>query len=209
MLIRAGLTANYAEEDLLESEGLGAGSSVAAYMVQASRVARVDAGAQLFKGAVGDEMTAVDDGDVGTETLDDLEDVRGEEDGSAARDHSLQHRFQSAGGDGVNAFEGLVEEENLGAVDDGGSECEFFLHAVGEVGDEFFGFLGEGHELEQLRSAGGGGGGVEAVHSADEVEVLGCGEAAEEGEALGDDTNLSLDFDGMGSGVEAKDLNVA
>src|ERR1700721_105715 len=135
MLIRAGLTANYVEEDLLESEGLGAGSSVAGYIVQASRVTRVYAGAQLFKGAVGDEMTAVDDGDVGTETLDDLEDVRGEEDGSAARDHSLQHRFQSAGGDGVNAFEGLVEEENLAAVGAGESGGGFFRHRGGEGGD--------------------------------------------------------------------------
>ena len=156
------------------------------------------AGAELFEGAVGDEAAAVDDGDVGAEALDDLEDVRGEEDGGAAGDHALKHGFEDAGGDGVDAFEGLVEEEHVGAVDDGGGEGEFFLHAVGEVGDELFCFVGEAHELEELVGAGGGGGGVEAVHAADEAEIFGCGEAAEEGEAFGDDADLALDFDGVG-----------
>ena len=172
-------------------------------------VAGLDAGAELFEGAVGDEVAAVDDGDVGAEALDDFEDVGGEEDGGAAGDHALEHGFESAGGDGVDAFEGLVEEEDFGAVDDGGGEGEFLLHAVGEVGDEFFCFVGEAHELEELGGAGGGGGGVEAVHAADEAEVFGCGETAEEGEAFGDDADLALDFDGVGGGVEAEDLDAA
>ena len=177
--------------------------------VGACGVAGLDAGAELFERAVGDEMAAVDDGDVGAEALDDLEDVRGEEDGGAAGDHSLQHGFEGAGGDGVDAFEGLVEEEDFGAVDDGGGEGEFFLHAVGVVGDEFFGFAGEAHEVEEFGGAGGGGGGVEAVHASDEAEVFGGGEAAEEGEAFGDDADLALDFDGVGDGVEAEDLDGA
>jgi hypothetical protein len=121
----------------------------------------------------------------------------------------LKHGLQGAGGDGVDAFEGLVEEEDFGAVNDGSGESEFFLHAVGEVGDEFFCFAGERHELEELGGAGGGSGGVEAVHAADEGEVFGCGETAEEGEAFGDDTDLALDFDGVGSGVEAENLDAA
>ncbi len=148
-------------------------------------------------------------GDVSAEAFDDLEDVRGEEDGGAAGDHALKHGFESAGGDGVDTFEGLVEEEDFGAVDDGGGEGEFFLHAVGEVGDEFFCFAGEAHELEQFGGAGGSGGGVEAVHAADEAEVFSCSEAAEEGEAFGDDADLPLDFDGVGDGVEAEDLDAA
>jgi hypothetical protein len=94
-------------------------------------------------------------------------------------------------------------------VDDGGGEGEFFLHAVGEVGDEFFCFAGEAHELEEFGGAGGGGGGVEAVHAADEAEVLGCGETAEEGEAFGDYADLPFDFDGVGEGVEAEDPDAA
>src|SRR5580658_1658409 len=105
-------------------------------------------------------MTAVNDGDVGAEALDDLEDVRCEEDGGAAADHALEHGFEGAGGDGVDAFEGLVEEEDLGTVNDSGGEGKFFLHAVGEVSDELFCFVREAHELEELGGASGGGGGV-------------------------------------------------
>ena len=143
------------------------------------------------------------------EALDDFEHVRGEEDGGAAGDHALEHGFECAGGDGVDAFEGFVEEQDFGAVDDGGSEGKFFLHAVGKVGNEFFCFAGERHELEEFAGASSGGGGVEAVHATDEVEVFGCGETAEEGEAFGDDADLPLDFDGVGEGVEAEDLDVA
>ena len=201
-MLGAGLAADDAEEDLFEGEGLAA-------CVVVGWIAGFDAGAELFEGAVGDEAAAVDDRDVSAEALDDFEDVRGEEDGGAARDHALKHGFERAGGDGVDAFEGFVEEEDFGAVDNGSGESEFFLHAVGEVGDELFGFVGERHELEQLLGAGGGGGGIEAVHAADEVEVLGCGKTAEEGEAFGDDADLAFDFNGIGEGVEAEDPDAA
>ena len=169
----------------------------------------LNACAELFEGAVGDEMATVDDGDVRAEALDDLEDVRGEEDGGAAGDHALKHGLEGAGGDGVDAFEGLVEEEDFGAVDDGSGEGKFLLHAVREVGDEFLCFVGEVHEFEELGGARGCGRGVEAVHAADEAEILGGGEAAEESEAFRDDADLALDFDGVSGGVEAEDLNAA
>ncbi len=73
----------------------------------------------------------------------------------------------------------------------------------------FFVSSGEAHELEEFGGAGGGGGGVETVHATDEGEVLGCGEAAEEGEAFGDDADLAFDFDGVGGGVEAENLDGA
>ena len=116
----------------------------------------------------------MDDGDVAAEALDDFEHVRGEEDGGAALGHALQHGFERAGGDGVDAFEGLVEEEDSGAVDDGGGERELFLHAVGEVGDELFRLVGEVHEVEEFFGAAVGGFAIEAVHAADEAEVFGC-----------------------------------
>src|SRR4051812_21220267 len=143
------------------------------------------------------------------ETLDDFENVRGEEDGGATGDHALDHGLERAGGNGVDAFEWLVKKKDFWAVDDGGGECKFFLHAMGEVGDEFFSFVGERHELEQLLRACGRSGAVEAVHAADEAEVFGCGEAAEEGEAFGNDADLALDFDGIGDRVEAEDPDAA
>ena len=85
-----------------------------------------DAGPEFLERALGDQLAALDDGDVGAETLDDFKHVRGEEDGGAAVNHALEHGFEGVGGDGVDAFEGLVEEEDAGRVDDGGGERRAF-----------------------------------------------------------------------------------
>ena len=168
-----------------------------------------DAGAEFFERALGDERALVDDGDVGAEALYDFEHVGREEDGGAALDHPVEHVFEDAGGYGVDAFEGLVQEEDFGAVDDGGGERELLLHAVGEVGDHLFAVGGEGHEVEQVAGALGGGDGVETVHAADEGEVLGRVEAAEEGEAFGDYAYLALELDGVGGEVLAENFDAA
>jgi len=156
------------DEDLFKGEVLRRGVTV-------GRGEGFGAGAEFFEGALGDEAAAVDDGDVAAEAFDDFKDVRGEEDGCAAGDHALKHIFEGAGCDGVYAFEGLVEEEDFGAMNDGGGEGELFLHAVGKVGDELFGFGREVHEVEKLVGTVGGGGAVETVHATDEAEVFGCG----------------------------------
>ncbi len=173
------------------------------------REAGLDSGAEIVEGTVGNDAAVVDDGNVGAETLDDFEYVGGEEDGCSAGDHALEHGLEGVGGDGVDSLEGLVEEEEPGTVDDGGGEGEFFAHAVGVVGDELFGLVGEAHELEEFGGALGGGGVVEAVHAADEVEVLAGGELAEEGHALGDDADVALDLDGVVEEVFAEDLDGA
>ena len=56
----------------------------------------------------------MNDADMSAQPFHDLQHMRGEENGCAARDHALQHGFQSAGGDGVHAFEGLVRNSTLG-----------------------------------------------------------------------------------------------
>ena len=168
-----------------------------------------DPGAKLFERTLGDELAAVNDGDVGAEALDDLEHVGGEKDGRAAGDHALQHGFEGACGDGIDAFEWLVEEEDFRTVDDGGGEGEFLLHAVGEVGDEFFLLAGEAHELEQLLGALEGCGAIEAVHLAYEAEVLGRGETAEERHALGNDADVALELGGVCGEVLAENADAA
>ena len=99
---------------------------------------RGDTGAKLLKRTLGDELATVNDRDVRTKPLDDLEHVRSKEDRSATRDHPLQHRLQGAGGNSVDAFERLVEKKNLGSVNDRGSKSKFLLHAMREVSDELF-----------------------------------------------------------------------
>ena len=114
----------------------------------------------------------MNDGDVAAQALDDLKDVRGEKDGGSAGDHSLEHGLERAGRDGVDAFERLIEEENLGSVNDRGGQRKFLLHAVGVVGDEFLRLVGELHEIEQLGGALSRGDAIEAVHASGEAEKL-------------------------------------
>src|SRR6202012_2564240 len=65
----------------------------------------------------------------------------------------------------------------------------------------------EGNELKNFGGPGPGVARGEAVHTADEVEVFGCGEPAEKGKAFGHYSDLAFDLDGIGSSVEAEDLD--
>ena len=95
----------------------------------------------------------MNDGDVAAQAFDDFENVRSEEDRGAAGDHALQHGFQRTRGDGIDTFEWLIQEEDFGPVNYGGSEGQLFLHSVRIVGDQFFGLVGELHEVEQFGGA--------------------------------------------------------
>ena len=52
----------------------------------------------------------MNDADMRAQPFHNLQHVRGKEDRCAARDHALQHGFQSACGDGVHAFERFIQK---------------------------------------------------------------------------------------------------
>src|SRR6185437_5003146 len=68
----------------------------------------------------------------------------------ASSDHSLKHRYERAGGDGVHTLERLVKEENFWPVNYRGGQRQLLLHAMREVGNESFGAIGELHEFQKL-----------------------------------------------------------
>ena len=170
---------------------------------------RLHAGAELFERALRDELAAINDGDVAAEAFDDFEHVRGEENRGAARDHAVQHRLERAGGDGVHALERLVEKQNLWAVNDGGGEGQFLLHAVRVVGDQGFRLIGELHEVEEFHRALGRDVPAEAVHVADEIQIFGAGETAEKRDALRHDTDLTLHFDWIIGEIDPENFHAA
>src|ERR1700751_639649 len=137
----------------------------------------------------------MDDGEMTAEAFDNFQDMRGKKNRGAARDHALEHRFESAGGDRVHTFEGLIEKKNFRTVDDSGGEGQFLLHAMRVIGNELLGLVGELHEIEEFGGALGGGLTIEAVHAADKIQILRAGEPSEEGHAFGYDADLALDFD--------------
>src|SRR4051812_2686111 len=127
------------------------------------------------------------------EALDDLQDVGSEEDrqppaldepGEKRRQRGLRHR--------VDAFERLVEEEELRAMDERRGEAELLLHPETVVGDELAAILGELHRLEQLVGAAGGLGAAQAEQPPDEGEVLAPGEAVEQEHSVRDYADAAL-----------------
>ena len=75
------------------------------------RAAAARVAAQLRNRTLRDQPPLRDDADVIAQPLDDLEDVRGQEDRAAAGDEGLQQILDLARRERVDALEGLVEEE--------------------------------------------------------------------------------------------------
>src|SRR3984893_14938151 len=107
----------------------------------------------------------MDDGDMTAQALYNFEHVLRKKDRSAARDHTLQHRFQSSGSDGIDAFERLIEKKYLRSMNYGRRHRQLLLHAVRIVCDQLLRLIGKLHEVEQFRAALRRGFAVESVHA--------------------------------------------
>src|SRR3954447_18802432 len=82
------------------------------------------------------EPSSRDHPDVGREALDDLEDVRREEDGSATTNERVEQVLDLARRDRIDPFERFIEEQQAGGRQQGGCERELLTHAMREVGDQ-------------------------------------------------------------------------
>lgn len=121
------------------------------------------AGADIVRVATGQYGAIVDDGDVGAQPLHEFHDVGGEHDGAARCDVGRQDLADDLGGDGVDGFEGFVEDEEGWAVDEGLGEEDFFGHAGGVVGNEAVAGVGEVEDGEEFFGALVDGGWVHAA----------------------------------------------
>src|SRR4051812_3833274 len=193
-----------AQEDFLERQFFFRGLNA---ILRSSGRLRFDSGAQLLEESLGYQASLMDDGDVAAQAFDDLENMGSEKDGRAAGDHALQHRLQRAGSDGVHAFEGLVEEENLRAMDHSCGHGELLLHSVRVVRDKLFGLVGELHELEQLDGALGGGLAIKTVHASGIAQEFSSGQAAEQSHSFGNDADLALHLDRIRIEIDTQNLD--
>src|ERR1700722_7256640 len=149
----------------------------------------------------------MNDGDGAAQTPNNFEHVRGEKNSGSARDHSLQHVFQSARGDGIDAFEWFVEKQDFGSVDDRCRKRQFFLHSMRVVGDWFFRLIGKLHEVEQLGGSLGRGLAIEAVHASGEAKKFGASEAPKKRHAFRHDSDVALDLDWVGVQIDAENFD--
>ena len=101
-----------------------------------ARVAALD----LAHAAGEDEMAARDEGDGVADLFDLIHAVGAEEDGLALLAEVDEGVHEERGVDGIEAAEGLVHDDEVGLVEQGGDELDLLLHALGEL----FGLLGDG-----------------------------------------------------------------
>src|ERR1700723_2548839 len=133
--------------------------------------------------------------------------MRGEEDGCAAMDHSLQHRLQGARSDRVHTLERLIEEEHFRSMDYGCGEGQLLLHAVRKIGHQLFGLVGQIHKLQQLFGTVVGGFAIQPIHASDKAKVLSGSESTEKRHSFRHHTDLPLQVEGTGSEALPQNLN--
>src|ERR1051326_604831 len=125
------------------------------------------------------------------------------------RDKALQQPLERGGRDGVDALEGLVEEQDFRAVNHRGGERRFFLHAMRVIGYKFVSGIGQVHELQELGGTRGGGGAVQAVHPSYEIEQLRAGKPLKERQAFWHHANPALDLNAVSRQIAAQDVDLA
>ncbi len=87
----------------------------------------------LAHGAGEDDDAVVDEADGVAHLFDLIHAVGGEEDGSSLLAEVDEGVDEQAGVDGIEAAEGLVHDDELGLVQQGGNELDLLLHSLGEV----------------------------------------------------------------------------
>lgn len=151
----------------------------------------------------------MDDRDAVAEPFDDLEHVRGEEHSGAPADTVEQDVFHKTSADRVDAFEGFVEQEQLGGVDEGGRHRDAFSHAFGVFGDKLLVVAVHFEQGEEFAGPFPGEGRVYAIEATNKFQELGTGEVIEEKGIVRDEADLPFDREGVGGHSKTKQFDFA
>jgi hypothetical protein len=157
----------------------------------------------LLDGAGDLELALLDDGDGVAEAVELAQDVAADHDADALAGDLAQDLAQLAAGERVEAVGGLVEQQQLGAVDQGAGDREALAHALAHLGDAGLGLAAEVEDLQELGDAGAGGLVGLAVALGEELQVAGGGHAGVEGGAVAEEADALADLVAGGPGVAA------
>ena len=167
------------------------------------RPVHLDLVAELREGPVGQHPAPVDDPDRVGQLLGDREQVGRHQDGDAGPGLGEEEVLDDPGAPGVEADQGLVDDQDLRVVDQGRGEDDALLHPVGVVLGELVDVVAHLEGLDQLGDPPGRDLGVEAVHLDDEAEELAAGQLLVEIGLVGD---VGDELAGLGArGGEAPD----
>lgn len=159
---------------------------------------------EVFGGVDNDNFAGVHDGEAVAEDFGFVHVVGGEDDGEAGFADGLDEFPEVATGLGVEAGGGFVEEEDFGAVDEGGGDGEALFLATGEVFNVGGGFVGELDFFEE-----GEGVNFEAVEAGEHFELFSEGEFFDKGGGLELDADDGFDLFGVFGDVDAVDEDLA
>ena len=159
-----------------------------------------------FGGSFGDDVAAIDDGDVLGELIGLFQVVGGEQDGQAFGGEVADFIPEFGAGFGVEASGGFVEKEDLGAMDDAHGDIEFAFHATGISAGDAGGGSGEGEAIEQSVDARFQIGAVQTVELALESKIFAAGAAFIDTGFLRDAADGAADALGVTEDVDAGDF---
>ena len=139
--------------------------------------------------------------------------VRGDEDGTALGGQAAAGLPDPDDSFGVQAVDGLVEEEDLGVAQESGGHAEALAHAQGESFDALLGHGGQAGQFQNLIDPSGGDGvgdgqlGQMGACRSRPVQALGIQQGADLPQRGGQEAvGTAVDFDRAGGGlVQAHD----
>ncbi len=121
---------------------------------------------------LGQHLAAIDDRDAGAQLLELGQDVAADEDRLAQRAQFAEQLAKLDPCPRVEAGGGLVEEQDLGVVDERVRQAEPLLHAARQRLDVLVALVAEVDELEEVADHASSAGRRDAVAASEEVEVL-------------------------------------
>src|ERR1022692_4427848 len=114
--------------------------------------------------------------DAGAHLLHYLQHVRAVQNDLALARQRLGEVLEHQAGSDVEARERLVEDEDIGVVQQGGRDEDFLLHALGIGGDGRIAVFVERQEVQQLVDSGFQRRSREAAQAPDELQVFAAGQ---------------------------------
>ncbi len=159
------------------------------------------AGEDFPERAVGEEIAV---GELGkaVAALGHVQVVGGDENGDAVVGEAVEFVPKFPTGLRVDAGGGLVEQVELGRVDEAGGEGEARFPAAGEFAGELVAAVGEAEGFEA--GADGGGAVGDGVKAGDEIEVFADAEVFVVTELLGHVADVALDVGLLGASIVAE-----
>ena len=153
-------------------------------------------GAHLLDASLRDDAAVGDDADVRRQPLDDLENVRRQEDRAAARDERVQQILDLARRDRVDPLERLVEKEQARRRQQRRRQRQLLAHPVREIRRPAWSprpvrSISDSRSAERVLNVSAG----HAMHLGDETQRFRGRQPIEQREVLGDDADAPLDLD--------------